>query len=68
MQDKSPRLLARINFADIPEQHAGHPRQNASDDNGLDEEDASALEELLEGGVIAPLQAPSQLVSTSLGR
>ena len=41
---------------DIAEQHAGHSDQNASDDNGLDEENASALEELLEGGVISPLQ------------
>ena len=56
MQDKAPRSLVSTKLeTDIAKQRAGHSDQDASDDNGLDEEDASALEGLLEGGVISLL-------------
>ncbi len=64
---KSSRsLVSSRSETDIADQRAGHSDQ---DDNGLDEEDASALEELLEDGVISPpTSLPANWCLTFLGR
>ena len=47
------------------EQYASHPDKDVVNDNGPDEQDASVLEELLEGGVNSLLSYNSPPVSFS---